>query len=282
MHQEIYIDVVFITNLLMDYILLRLVGIIFRCGKKRIRTFLAAVMGALFSCFILLIQSTVFMPAVILLHGLCAVAMLVTGCGLKRGSLLVKALITLYAMAFFCGGLWEALTRGKFTPGIFILLVLITYMGLMAGTYLMESLRTRSRNIYPVTLYYQGKAQSFYGFYDSGNLLMDSVNGKPVSIVKSDVIDCMLSEGTAYRLKHLKENSGELQSTEIVRLHPHFIPFQTIGHKEGMILAVTLEKLCIQTPAEVIQIDHPVIAFEVETSAFGKEYEVLLNSRLLQ
>ena len=38
MHYEIYIDVVFVTNLLMDYILLRFTGKIFRCGKSRGRT----------------------------------------------------------------------------------------------------------------------------------------------------------------------------------------------------------------------------------------------------
>lgn len=49
-----------------------------------------------------------------------------------------------------------------------------------------------------------------------------------------------------------------------------------------MLLAVTLEKLCVQTAAEVVQIESPVFAFPFEPSAFGKEYEVLLNSRLLQ
>ena len=48
-----------------------------------------------------------------------------------------------------------------------------------------------------------------------------------------------------------------------------------------MMLAVTFERLCIQTPAEVVCIDNPVFAFSFETSAFGKEYDVLLNSRLL-
>ena len=48
-----------------------------------------------------------------------------------------------------------------------------------------------------------------------------------------------------------------------------------------MMLAVTFERLCIQTPVRGVCIDNPVFAFSFETSAFGKEYEVLLNSRLL-
>ena len=55
-----------------------------------------------------------------------------------------------------------------------------------------------------------------------------------------------------------------------------------IDREKGMLLAITLEKLCVQTAAEVVQIESPVFAFPFEPSAFGKEYEVLLNSRLLQ
>ena len=42
MYQEIYIDVVFAANLLMDYLLLRLVGWFLRCRAGRRRCFAAA------------------------------------------------------------------------------------------------------------------------------------------------------------------------------------------------------------------------------------------------
>ena len=110
---------------------------------------------------------------------------------------------------------------------------------------------------------------------------MDSVTRKPVSIGKPDILYDLLPAETADQLKHLKENPGELQGTVAAGLQPHFVTFQSIGKEQGMLLAVTLEKLCIQTPAEVVQVDRPVFAFALEPSAFGKDYEVLLNSRLL-
>ena len=55
MSGEIYIDVVFAANLLMDYILLRILGSILRLKGNGRRCFAAAVTGALFSCFILCI-----------------------------------------------------------------------------------------------------------------------------------------------------------------------------------------------------------------------------------
>lgn len=282
MYYEIYIDVVFVTNLLMDYILLRIVGMIFRCRGSRKRCLLAAAVGALFSCFILYVPTEAFLPVIILLHGACAIGMVALGCGLKKGGLLLKAMLTLYMTAFLCGGFWEVIAAGgSITLKTFLLFALCTYMGLTAVVYLSDSIRIRRKSIYPVTLSYQGKVQSFYGFYDTGNLLTDSVNGGPVSIMEAEILETLLSGELVDKLKHLKENPGELKSTELAGLHPHFLTYRTVGKEEGMLLAITLESLCIHTPKELVHVENPVFALSFEPSALGKEYKILLNSRLL-
>ena len=46
-------------------------------------------------------------PAKVLLHGGCAWGMLVLGLDLKKNGLLVKALVTVYLMAFSWEVLWK-------------------------------------------------------------------------------------------------------------------------------------------------------------------------------
>lgn len=282
MYYEVYIDAVFVTNLFMDYLLLRFVGKVFRCGASRKRSLLAAAMGALFSCLILFLPVDSVLPGMIL-HGACALGMTAVGCRLRKGGLLMKAMLTLYFAAFFCGGLWEVLAAGqRIRPQTFVLLAAATYLLLLACSYLFDSLRSRRRNIYPVTLSYLGKVQPLYGFYDSGNLLTDPVNGAPVSVVKPEILEAILSKELTDKLRYLKDNPGELENTETVGLHPRFLPYRTIGREDGLLLAVTLEKLCIRTPREEVQVERPVLAIAFDPSALGKEYEVLLNARLLQ
>lgn len=282
MYYEVYIDIVFLTNLLMDYILLRLVGMLFRCRGSRKRYLLAAAVGALFSCFILYVQMDGFLPVAILLHGACAMGMLWMGCGLKKGSLLVKAMLTMYLTAFLLGGFCEAVSAGnQMTWYVFLLFAAGSYLGLGALIYLSDSIRAQWKNIYPITLSYQGKVQSAYGFYDTGNLLTDPVSGSPVSVVDPELLETMLSGELLDKLKHLNENPGELESTEIARLKPRFLPLRTIGQEEGLMLAITLEDLCIHTPREVVHVSGPVFALAFEPSALEKEYKVLINSRLL-
>ena len=59
MYYDVYIDIVFLTNLFMDYILLRIVGKLFLRKRSRRRILLAAAVGALFSCLILYVPSAV-------------------------------------------------------------------------------------------------------------------------------------------------------------------------------------------------------------------------------
>ena len=76
---------------------------------------------------------------------------------------------------------------------------------------------------------------------------MDSVNGKPVSVGTEKVLSEICSEETVSCLKHLKENPGESGKPGTAGLHPHFTFFHSIGKEQGMMLAVTFERLCIQT-----------------------------------
>ena len=108
MYYDVYIDIVFLTNLLMDYLLLRIVGKLFLRKRNRGRILLAAAIGALFSCLILYVLPDGIFPVKVLLHGGCAWIMLVLGLDLKKNGLLVKALVSVYLMAFFMGGLMEA------------------------------------------------------------------------------------------------------------------------------------------------------------------------------
>ena len=192
MYYDVYIDLVFVTNLLMDYILLRIVGKLFLRRGSRVRILLGAAIGALFSCLILYVPPDVAFPAKILFHGGCAWLMLVLGLNLRKNGLLLKAVVAIYLMAFLIGGLMQALPVKKLTPLRFVIVACGAYLGLSALIYLSDSFRARWKNIYPVTLSYRGNVQQFTGFFDTGNLLVDPLTNEAVFIVKPEVLEAIL------------------------------------------------------------------------------------------
>lgn len=281
--QEIYIDVVFAANLLMDYLLLRLVAKFLKCRTRRRRCCIAAASGALGSCLILCIPSENTPVLTVVLHGFCALIMLKIGLKIQKGALLLKAFLMLYLTAFLCGGFWEAVSGERtLTIKVFLLCVFVVYTGSSTFIFVADSIRAGRRNIYPVTLGYCGRVQSAYGFYDSGNLLVDPVSGKPVSLIEADLLEKLLPIQTTETLKKLTGNPKELRNMEIAGLKPHYLSLRTVGENSQMFLAVMLDDLCIHTPGEVIHISGPVFALTFESSILDREYKILLNSRLLR
>lgn len=282
MYHTIYIDIVFMTNFLMDYMLLRLVGKFLHLDGKRFRCMISAVFGSFVSCLLLYVPFKIILPAAVLIHGGCAFFMAVFAFRLEKGGILAKTILAMYLTAFVVGGIYQALEAEKImTVKTFLLFLAGIYGGLYTLICAADSIRLGRRNIYPVILKYQGRTQQSYGFFDTGNLLVDSVNRQPVSIVKPELLEKILSRELLEKLMYIKEEPQNLKSTELSMLHPHFLSFRGAGGKEGILLAVVLGELEIQTPGRVVHVGKPVLAITSEPSALGEEYGILLNSRLL-
>lgn len=282
MYQTMYIDIIFLTNLLMDYVILRLVGKFLHFEESRIRCFVAALLGAAFSCLLICLPFNMGFPAVVLLHCGCALFMAALAFRIKKGSLLAKTILSMYLTAFTIGGIYQALEKEKSrTVKTFLLLMTGIYVGLYTVLCLWDAFRLGRKNIYPVTLTYQGKTQRSYGFFDTGNLLTDPVNMQPVSVVKKELLEKILSEELVKKLQYIKEEPENLKCVELTGLQPHFLSCRTAEGKEGLLLAVVLGELKIHTPGRVVHVGKPVLAVTFEPSALGEEYGILLNSRLL-
>ena len=63
MYQRIYIDIVFMTNFLMDYMLLRLVGKFLHLDGKRRRCVISAAFGSFVSCLLVCAPFKIIFPA---------------------------------------------------------------------------------------------------------------------------------------------------------------------------------------------------------------------------
>lgn len=282
MYQEVYIDVVFAANFLMDYILLRLIGRLMRLRQSRGRCLAGAGMGALFSSLILCVSMENRSYLSILLNIACAVGMLYLAYRIPLGKTMAAAVALFGGLTFLIGGFWEYIVGEHGLSGAYFLLCALGIYGVLSACmYAFDHTEVLSRNKYPIRLKYRGKEVQTYGFYDTGNLLTDPYSGAPVSIASPEILKALCTGISLEKLINIMKTPEELESTEIADLKPRYLFIRTVGQGERMILAVTLENLCIQTPKAVIHIAAPVFALSQEPFALGEEYEVLLNSRLL-
>lgn len=103
MYYELYIDVLFLVNFMMDSLLLLSVNQVLKCPTTRGRIFLGGALGALLTCVVTVVP----MPGVIKLiifHAVINTFMIKTGLKIKGKKQFWKAFGLLYIAAFLYGG----------------------------------------------------------------------------------------------------------------------------------------------------------------------------------
>lgn len=138
--------------------------------------------------------------------------------------------------------------------------ILITACVGVSSAFLWERRHTVAGCLYPVTLRIQEGAVELVAYYDTGNLMTDPYLNKPVSIVNRELIQGILEKKPAIRM----------------------IPFSSVGQESGLMEAVTVDVLEIGGGRRKVCVESAVIGLTGESLFDGKEYQMILNSRLMR
>lgn len=150
--------------------------------------------------------------------------------------------------------LWNYFGRA----GNYVFFICLSVVGVYIGVRVYENNKKMKKGIYPVEICYHGKIIQTNGFYDSGNHLKDPYTGKHVHIISD---------------KLLEKLSVEKQK-EV------YIPYQSLGKEQGMILAYYLDYIRIQKERDVTEERDVPVGAAKENLFEGKQYQMILNERI--
>lgn len=260
MEYELYIDVLFLVNFMMDYLLLLMVRKILSCQASHWNLCVGSVVGAAGMCAVVILPVPHTLLRFVLLHALVNMGMLRAGLKIKGGKQFLRGLAALYTGSFLLGGIFEWMGQYVRTAGLFFASAAASY-ALGQGvwrfiTYLQRVEAYRCK----VTLYVSGKCRTVDAFVDTGNGLSDPLTREPVCILGKRRAEELLGDGEDLTLR--------------------YIPYCSVGERDGVIPAVRFEKMCIHR-AEDNWVEAPVIGICEQEIFPSGEYEMLLNPRIL-
>lgn len=254
-YYELYIDVLFLVNFLMDYILLLVTKKVLRISSSYGRICLGALLGAFLTCLVTAVGIPFTFIKVILFYVLVPSVMLAAGISLKSPDRFMRALITLYISGFLVGGIFAYLDQYVQVGSLFFALAMASYY-LASGALKMLSLLFHFGEAHClVTLHLGEESCKAEAIVDTGNHLRDEASGKAVSIISRKLAERLLGEGTPEGIR--------------------YIPYRTIGKGKGVIPVIPIDAICIDGSRER-QVKQPMVAIS-EDSSFGNGYDVILN-----
>lgn len=277
MYYELYIDLLFLVNMMMDYLLLLASRSILSELVSHKRILLGASVGACITCLIVALPIPEPWIKVLLFHTMPNMAMILVGLNVKKARELFKAYILLYICGFFLGGIFTCLAQ--YVPlryiSVFVITAAVSYELLGAlFRYVLYLLRIKGKRC-QVELYLENGCLKTTALLDTGNTLKDVITGKPVSILQEEAFQ-KLCQDQGFHIWKQGDLPKALYGEERLQTRIRMIPFHSVGKQDGMMLAIRMDRMCL-TGALQGEVKDPLVAICKESVAGDGSYEMIVS-----
>lgn len=281
MQLEVYVDVLFFWNVLMNLILLYITKLLRRQKTSWARIILGAIFGAFISCLITVFLSLPSIINLMISYGFTGIIMVLIVFGKKNKKGMMNNYLYFLIVTFVFGGMLQSLISSlksmnllskiynyilnQNVSGTMMVILLIIIIPLLTVILMRAKKNTKEESCYyNVLLKIDEKCIPCKGFLDTGNSLYDPLNGKPVILVDRVLLHSLYEE-------------VKMNRPEKIRL----IPYRCIGKENGLLEGIRFDEVTIENESDSftrIQITAAMSEFEFKNS---KDYQVLLHSELL-
>lgn len=255
-YYTVYIDILFMVNLMMDYLLLCIVKKITKCETSFWRLLLASTVGSFLMCVIIVIPLPYTSIKILLFHIVINTIMIKLGFRISNKVEFIKCFLFLYIGAFLLGGVFQYFQQYIKISSLFFLMALSSYVMVCGIWHGISCFCHQREKWYHVQLFLEGKSIVVKALLDTGNGLYNPYNGKAVHIIKKQVLIPILPQTFMKGI--------------------HYIPYHSLGN-QGVMMAIKIEKMYVEGEVN-FWVKEPWIALSEEEISTNNSYQMILNS----
>lgn len=272
MYYELYIDVLFLENFMMDSLLLLSLKQLEKHVVTYARVFTAALIGAGAGCTVVVLNTTVLLKYIIS-YIVIPFVMVSVGLKIKDVSLILRSTIILYIIAILYAGIMNLLRPYIRYASLFYGTAVVAYLAVNGIGKLIVELKCQQRNVYNVTIITSKGTFQLRALEDTGNRLTDPVSKKSVSIIDQKTAEIIL--GVHEDIHDPIRVNQEILVTEGIR----YITYRTIAG-ESLMPIIRVKKMIVHQKYAQEIID-PLIGICKEPVSERQLYQMILNSDIL-
>ena len=293
----IYVDVVLIENLIMNYIILYATAIILKRKIKNTRLILASLLGAIYS--IISYISNIEIYSTMLLKIILSIIIIYIAFNAQNIKQLGKDLLIFYLTSFVFGGaafaliyivkpqdilMKNGLFLGTYPLKTVILAAIVAFIILITAFTIVKSKFNKKDMFCEIEVELNNKLIETKAMIDTGNLLKEPITNTPVIILEHTLLyDCMPKE----ILNNLDKILGgdfeaipeEIKQEYISRLK--LIPFSSLGKQNGMLVGIKADKIKIVQEEQENEYENIIIGIYNKSLTKRGEYRALIGLELL-
>lgn len=295
----VYLDVVLLENLCMNYIILFATGYLMKIKMKQLRLVVSSLLGGIYAVVayleILPIYSSFAMKIIL------SIIMVYIGFHAKGIKNLCKQLVIFYLTSFAFGGCafallyfirpQDILVRNGVYVGTYP--IKIALLGGIVGfiiTYIafkvIKSKIHKKDMIYEIQIQINEKQINLNAMLDTGNMLKDPISGMPVVVVEKSKLYSLLPTKLLDNIDEMigggKESLIDKIEEKEVLTRFRMIPFSSVGKQNGLMLGFKVDKITIKKEDEIQTRDDAIVGIFNHTLSKSNYYSALIGMDLIE
>lgn len=255
----IYIDIIIVENLIMNYIILYATVLISKSPKSYLRMFLASLIGAVYATLEYILKVNIYSN--IILKTILSIIIVYIAFNPQDVKKMCKQLVLFYVTTFTFGGIatyliyvlkpQNIIIKNGMYVGTYVLKVI--FVGAIIGTIILaiafkmaKNKLTKKDMICKVKIKLNGKEETVEAMVDTGNMLKEPITGTPVVVVERTSLYELLPKEILNNTESILGGDFEKIPEEIKNEYVpklKLIPFASLGKQNGMLVGIKPEKI---------------------------------------
>lgn len=293
----IYIDIVLLENLIMNYIILLATGLIMKLKIKNIRLLFSSLVGAIYS--ILAYAEILEIYSNIILKIILSIIIIYIAYNPQNVKQLCKTLLLFYLTSFAFGGaafaliyivrpqdiiMKNGLFLGTYPLKTVILGAIIAFGVIITAFSVVKNKISKKTLFCDIEIKINGKIIKTKAMLDTGNMLKEPITNTPVIVVEKVLLNECMPKEILYNLGKIIGGNFEDVPDNIKEKYMcklKFIPFSSLGKQNGMLLGIKAEYLKILIDEQEIEKTNVIVGIYDKSLTKRGEYQALIGIELL-
>ena len=294
----VYLDIVFLENLCMNFIILLATGYIMKLKMKQIKILLSSVLGSLYAILVYLEEVTYFSN--IFVKVIISIVMILIAFYPKKIKVFFKVIIIFYLVSFVFGGcaffllyfikpqnvlIRNGVYVGRYPVQIALLGGIVGFTVTQIAFKIVKGKITKKDMFAEVLIRWNENKVNVKALVDTGNMLKDPISGFPVIVVCKNKLYSIFPKDILDNLENI--TNGKLSEDILVRRQEFIskfrvIPFTSLGMQNGLLLGIKLDNIEVIFDEDKEIVENVIVGIYDKKLSKNDEYAALLGLDILE
>lgn len=289
----IYLDVIFLENMVINYIILYATGVILKERIKQSRLIMGSTIGAIYSIIYYLFKLKIYSG--LLIKIILSIVIIYVSFNSNNLKDLLKKILLFYLASFVFGGaviaiiymvnsqnvtIQNGVLVGNYTIKTILIGIVVAYFTIIIAFKLIKTKILKKDLICDISIMINNKEIKTKALIDTGNFLKDPITQIPVIVIEHTLLYDVLPKEILNNIEKIlggdfSKISNEIKDKYFSKLK--VIPFSSLGKSNGMLLGIIGENLNIYFKDENEKIDKVIVGIYNKSLTKKGEYRSLLG-----